>query len=87
MPVIGSTVTLATDTPTLIASGRHVDDPITVVVSNTSADDACYLGGFDVDSTGFPLLNGSLSFVLGAGDHLYAIGAAAIDIHVLVNRQ
>jgi hypothetical protein len=65
------------------------NDPVPIVIENTDATNAVYLGGSGVTtSTGIKLAAGaSLTYNVIGNDSLYAISAGSVAVDVSVGRQ
>lgn len=81
--------TLAGNATQQIFRAGTVNDPVPIVVENTDATNAVYLGGSGVTtSTGLKLAAGaSLTYNVVGNDSLYAISAGSVVVAVAVGRQ
>lgn len=90
MAFVTSTVSVTTAATLLVTpTNGNVTDPVPVVIFNNDATNTVYLGGSGVATTnGMPILKQTgITLRLMAGDTLYGIAGATIDVRVMIGRQ
>ena len=85
MSVSSGTVAVSSSAPTVIVAAANPNanpsgyNPgnLSALVTNTDGAITVHLGGFGVDSTGYPLAHGqSVTLAIGPGDAIYGLAAS-----------